>query len=220
MLSGSAYSASITFTGIQNLTAGGGPDYFLFDDGASIDGNITGSNGDTLDYTPYTTSVVVDLQTGSATGVGGSVSGIRNVTGASGAAGSGAYNLLIGNGRNTLNGGTGRRNLLVAGGSASTLNAGDGEDLLIGGFTMYDTDPALTSWLQIAAYWAGPDDYFHRVGHLTSGNGVPLLDATTVTGNGGGNTMNGNGALALIYTDGLDNIGNFDPNSQTVAITP
>jgi hypothetical protein len=89
---------------------------------------------------------------------------------------------------------------------------------------MYDTDPALTTWLQIAAYWSGADgntdDFFTRAGNLTTGNGVPLLDATTVTGNGGGNTMNGNGALALIYTDSQDTIGGFDPNSQTVAITP
>jgi hypothetical protein len=58
------------------------------------------------------------------------------------------------------------------------------------------------------------------VNNLLAGNGVPLLNATTVTGNGGGSTINGNGALALIYTDGQDTIGGFDPDSQTVAITP
>jgi hypothetical protein len=47
-----------------------------------------------------------------------------------------------------------------------------------------------------------------------------LLDATTVTGNNGGNTMNGNGALALIYSDGQDMITGFDPNSIVVPITP
>jgi hypothetical protein len=36
----------------------------------------------------------------------------------------------------------------------------------------------------------------------------------------GGNTMFGNGALALIYTDGNDTITGFDPNSRTVPITP
>ena len=56
--------------------------------------------------------------------------------------------------------------------------------------------------------------------NLTAGNGVPLLDATTVTGNGGGNAMNANGALALLYTDGLDAISGFDPGSQTVPIAP
>jgi hypothetical protein len=64
------------------------------------------------------------------------------------------------------------------------------------------------------------DDFFTRTANLTTGNGVPLLDASTVTGNGGSNTMNGNGALALVYTDGQDAIGGFDPNSQTVAIMP
>jgi hypothetical protein len=186
----------------------------------SLDG---GSGSNTLDYTGYSGSVVADLQTGVATGFS-SVANIENVTGASGGADQGFYNLLIGNGGNILTGGFGRRNILVAGGSGSTLNAGDGEDLLIGGFTMYDMDPALASWLQIAAYWSGADgntdDYFTRAGNLTTGNGVPLLDATTVTGNGGGNTMNGNGALALIYSDGADNITGFDPNSIVVPITP
>ena len=154
----------------------------------------------------------MDLQTGSATGVGGSVSGIATVDGGSaGPASSGVYNLLIGAGGDTLTGGTGRRNILVAGASASTLNAGDGEDLLIAGSTAYDTEAGLTTWQQIAAYWAGSDDYATRVANLLSGNGVPLLDATMVTGNGGGNTLTGNGALALLYTDGLDTITGFDP---------
>jgi hypothetical protein len=222
-LSAPAYGSGVSFTRVQNLTSGGGGDTFQFADGASIAGNLSGGGSDTLDYSLYTTSVTVDLQLSpaSATGVGGAVSGITRVIGGSGAPGSpGLYNLLIGNGGATLQGGTGRRNILVAGGAASTLIAGDGEDLLIGGSTAYDTDPALTSWQQIAAYWAGTDDYGTRVGNLTTGNGVPLLDPTTVTGNGGGNTLTGNGALALLYTDGADNITGFDPSSQQVAITP
>jgi len=185
----------------------------------SLDG---GSGTNTLDYTGFTGSVVVDLQTGVATGFS-SIANIENVTGAGGGGDQGFYNLLIGNGGNVLTGGFGRRNILVAGGSASTLNAGDGEDLLIGGTTMYDNDPndpGLLNWQQIAAYWAGTDDFFTRVANLTTGNGVPLLDATTVTGNGGGNTLNGNGNLALIYTDGMDNISGFDPNSPIIPITP
>ena len=221
ILGGSAYPNPVRFSNVSSLGAGTGGDYFLFDDSASLSGWLIGRGAATLDYTPYTSSVIVDLQTGAATGVGGTVSGIANVIGASGTpASSGVYNLLIGNGGNTLTGGTGRRNILVAGGSASTLNAGDGEDLLIGGTTNYDTEAGLISWLQIANYWAGTDDYFHRVGNLTTGSGVPLLDASTVTANGGGNTMNGNGALALIYSDGMDNIIGFDPNSIIVPINP
>jgi hypothetical protein len=217
--------ATTTFSGVQNLyAAGSGSATFAFADGAGVDGNIQGSGGtNTLDYRAYSTSVIVDLQTGFATGVGGSVSGITVVFGGTGNGALGAYNLLIGGpaGGNTLNGGLGRRNLLVAGGGASQLNAGDQEDLLIGGFTnTYDTEAGLVSWMQIAAYWAGTDDYATRVSNLTSGSGVPLLDATTVTGNGGGNTLVGNGALALIFTDGLDGISGLDPASQQVAIAP
>jgi hypothetical protein len=204
-----------------NLVGGVGGDTFQFADGASITGTITGGGSATLDYSAYSTSVVVDLQTGSATGVGGSVSGISSVLGGSATpAGASVYNLLIGNGGNTLTGGTGRRNILVAGGSASTLVAGDNEDLLIAGSTTYDTETGLGNWQQIAAYWAGSDDYATRVANLSSGTGVPLLDATVVTGNGGGNVLNGQGALALIFTDTSDTISGFDPNSMRIGITP
>jgi hypothetical protein len=219
-LSGAAYPLPVGFHQVGNLTAGSGGDTFQFADGATLSGRLTGGGSDTLDYSAYSTSVLVDLQTGLATGVAGGVTGIQNVRGGNGGA-AGTYNLLIGNGNNTLTGGTGRRNILVAGGSASTLIGGDQEDLLIAGSTSYDTEAGLVSWQQIAAYWAGTDDFGTRVSNLTSANGVPLLDATTVTGNNGGNTLYGTGELAWIFTDGADNIiGPFDPASQFVPITP
>jgi hypothetical protein len=219
---GNTFNIHTTAAGAAvSLVGGAGADTFHFADGASLAGNINGGGAGTLDYSAYTTSVVVNLQTGLATGVGGSVNSIVNVMGGSGTpAASGTYNLLIGNGGNTLAGGTGRRNILVAGGSASTLTSGDGEDLLIAGFTSYDTDPTLATWRLIAAYWAGSDDYLTRASNLSTGTGVPLLDATIVTGNGGGNTLNGIGALALIFTDGMDTLGNFDPSSREVTIAP
>jgi hypothetical protein len=222
-LTGAAYPSPVSFGRVGSLTAGSGGDTFRFADGATLSGTLTGGGFDTLDYSAYSSSVIVDLQTGFATGVGGSISGIGTVYGGTGNGGLGAYNLLIGatTGGNTLNGGFGRRNILVAGGGPSTLNAGDQEDLLIGGTTAYDTEAGLVSWQQIAAYWAGTDDYATRVTNLTTaGSGVPLLDATTVTGNGGGNALYGNGALALLYSDGLDSISGFDPASQTVTIAP
>jgi hypothetical protein len=215
--------ATVTFSSVQNLAGGAGADTFVFADGAGVDGAIDGGGGtNTLDYSAYSSSVLVDLQTGSATGVGGGIlnNSIQNVTGGTGGGDAGMFNLLIGNGGNVLTGGFGRRNILVAGGAASTLNAGDQEDLLIAGSTVYDGDPALAAWSQIAAEWASSDDYATRVLKLGTGNGVPLLDATTVFGNGGGNTLNGTGALAWIFSDGLDTINNFDSNSPTVPINP
>jgi hypothetical protein len=217
-LSSASIVGLVSFASVQKLTGGAASNSFVFSDGAHISGNLDGGGGGSLDYSAYSSSVIVDLQTATATGVGGSIANIQHVTGGSGG-GAGIYNILVGDGGNTLAGGTGRRNLLIAGLSASTLLAGDDEDILIGGTTAYDMDVA--SLMAIMVYWSGTsDDYATRVANLMSGNGVPPLDATTVTGNNGGNIMTGTGALALIYTDGLDSIGGFDPDSQLVTIVP
>jgi hypothetical protein len=187
---------------------------------------VAGGTDNTLDYSGYSSnsSVVVDLKTGFATGLGGGVSGIQSVIGGSGGP-AGTYNLLIGNGGNMLIGHTGRRNILVAGATASTLDVlgSNEEDLLIAGTTQYDTEAGLASWLQIAAYWAGTDPFATRVSKLEAGTGVPKLAAATVKGNGGGNTFLAMGQLVLLYSDGKDVLPFpffFDPSSKTVTIVP
>jgi Ca2+-binding RTX toxin-like protein len=107
--------------------------------------------------------------------------------------------IVVGSGDNVLVGGAGR-DLLIAGATYSVLDGGDGEDLLIGGTTAHDADDAALA--AIRDYWAGEDDHATRVANLTTGNGVPLLDATTVTSHGG---------TALTGGDGLDLFfANFD----------
>ncbi len=60
------------FTSIANLTGGTGNDTFVFKDGVSIAGIINGGSGfDTLDYTAYTTPIVVNLPANQATGTNG-----------------------------------------------------------------------------------------------------------------------------------------------------
>jgi hypothetical protein len=218
-------TGGFSFSAFQNLAGGAGNNTFAIGPqaGAGVSGTVTGGSGgfNNLDYSLFTGDVVVDLQTGFATAIGGGLFGtFGNVHGAN-SGGLGLYNLLIGNGGNAvLTGGTGRRNILVAGGTPATLNAGTQEDLLIGGSTTYDIEPGLTSWQQIAAYWAGSDPFTTRVNNLENGVGVPLLDATIVTGNGGGNTINGLGSLALIYTDLLDTIAGFNAGYRTYPIAP
>jgi hypothetical protein len=102
---------------------------------------------------------------------------------------------------------------------AGMLAAG-GEDLLIGGGTSYDGDAASANSQQIGASRVVGDADPPRAPNLASGAGVRLLDATVVTGNGSGNVLAGRGGLGLLFTDGLDTISGFDPNSQQVAITP
>jgi hypothetical protein len=207
-LSSPRIAGPVTFSGVSNLHGGDGGNSFVFADQAGLTGAIDGGGGtNTLDYTAYSTSVLVDLQTGSATGVFGGVSNIQNVTGGSTGGGPGIYNILVGNGGNVLTGGTGRRNLLIAGGTASTLSGGNDDDILIGGTTAYDTEPGLVSLQAIMDYWSNTaDDYGTRVANLLSASGVPLLDSTMVFNNGGGNTLTGNqggpSELNLFY--GLD----------------
>jgi hypothetical protein len=177
-----------------------------------------GSGTNTLDYTPYAGNVLVNLNPSihAATGFS-SISNIQNVTGASGGP-AGSYNILVGNGGNVLTGGNGRRNLLIAGNNGvtgSTLIGGDGEDILIGGTTLYDTEPGMVSLQAIMAYWAGTDDYDTRVANLTSGAGVPLLDASTVTGNQLGNTLTGNAGRDLFFGDLALDTYDWDPATET-----
>jgi hypothetical protein len=212
---GSINGGAVTFTGFQNLAGGGVADTFILSDGAGISGNLNGGAAGSLDYSFYSSSVIVDLRTATATGVGGGIANIQNVTGGNGG-GAGVFNILVGNGGNILTGGNGRRNLLIAGLSASTLLGGEDDDILIGGTTAYDMD--LASLIAIMNYWSGTaDDYATRVGNLLAGNGVPLLDATTVTSNGGGNTLNGLPGLNLYYGTIAD-ITDFDPSSGAVFV--
>ena len=210
----------VTFTGAFDLRGGFRADTFIFADGASIDGSINGENGgDTLDYSAYSSTVIVDLQTGFATGVGGGVATIQNVIGGTGG-GAGIYNILVGKGGNVLTGGDGRRNLLIAGASASTLIGGNDDDILIGGTTAYDTEAGLVSLQAIMDYWSGtPDDYATRVANLLSGNSVPLLDASMVVNNGGGNTLLGNGGMDLYYgLDPIEETTDYNPNTGQVFV--
>jgi hypothetical protein len=216
-LSSSLIASTVTFSGASNLTGGNGEDAFYFADGGGVDGTIDGGGGtNTLNYSSYSSTVLVDLPTGSATGVGTGIANIQNVTGGSGG-GAGVYNILVGNGGNVLTGGDGRRNLLIAGASASTLIGGNDDDILIGGTTAYDTEAGLASLQAIMNYWSSTaDNYATRLGNLLSGSGVPLLDGTKVTNNGGGNTMighhGGTGEMNLFY--------GLDPTMETTDYNP
>jgi hypothetical protein len=210
------------FDFIQNVTTGSGNDRFVFRDGASLSGTVDGGGGsDTLDYSSgWSGNTLVNLQTGTASGIG-HVSNVQNVLGASGG-GAGFYNILVGNGGNLLQGGFGRRNLLTAGGAASTLIGGDDDDILIGGTTAYDAEADMHSLIAIMNYWANTgyfDPYATRVNNLLYGVGVPVLDAAHATSNGGGNLMQGNGGgageLNLFYGDLALDSYDWDPATET-----
>jgi hypothetical protein len=123
------------------LGEAGNTTYHLQDFLAGVPLTLNAGGGtNTLDYSAATGNVYVNLQTGVATDLAG-FRNIQNVVGASGGP-AGSYNILVGDGGNVLTGGTGRRNLLIAGPTASTLIGGDSGDILVAGTTDYDTDAA------------------------------------------------------------------------------
>ena len=89
----------IAFSGIQSLTGGSGNDAFVFSPGAFVANAIAGGAGtNSLDFSACGNDIVANLQTGSATAVGG---GFTNITSLIGGTGS---NILTGtNSTNTWN---------------------------------------------------------------------------------------------------------------------
>jgi uncharacterized protein (TIGR03118 family) len=94
--------------------------------------------------------------------------------------GGGGTNILIGGpGNDVLIGGS-NRDILIGGDGMDRLVGWGGDDILIGGSTAYDGNTAALP--QILAVWTGTGSYATRVDAIRNGtNGVPKLDATTVT---------------------------------------
>jgi hypothetical protein len=119
------------FSHVQNLLGGLNTDTFSFADGAGVDGWVNGNAGvNTLDYTAYTTPVLVNLSQfgtwGNAMNAPRGAMFIQIVIGSRT-----ADNYLTGNSQgNILIGGAGN-NTLVAGGGNSILIGGSGSDHLV-----------------------------------------------------------------------------------------
>jgi len=97
--------------------------------------------------------------------------------------GSGGNNILIGATGNDLLIGGASRDILIGGDGLDRLVGGGNDDILIGSRTAFDQDQA--SLLQIIGVWTGTGSYASRVSAIRAGtNGVPKLDATTVTDDG------------------------------------
>jgi hypothetical protein len=215
-------ASSITFQHFDNLVGSSGANTFAFSASGGLDGSIVGGGGtNTLDFSFFVGNIIVDLPLGLASQVFGSIANIQNVVGSIG------NDILVGNGGNTLTGGTGR-NFLIAGSTPSTLIGQAGEDILVGGTTAYDTNlPALGA---IMSEWTRTDLFYSdRVNHLLNGggkNGSTVLNTSTFSTNGGHNTLNGGPGLDLFYgfrtletTDYNPGIGEIFINDATFGHT-
>jgi hypothetical protein len=184
----------LQFVGIQNLVGGTGVDTFRFTAAASQVANINGGGapagqGDWLDYTTYPLAVAVNLATGKATGVTGTVHNIQDVFGGNHGAtliGDAQGNILIGgSGTNTIVGGSGS-SLLIGGSGHGTIKGGTKTDILIAGTTTYNatTTVGQNSLMAILAELQSADTFAQKVSDIINGNN-----------SGGGSDLNGSNKL-------------------------
>jgi Ca2+-binding RTX toxin-like protein len=217
---------TVTFSKVRDLFGGSVADLFKLSPGKSLSGFIVGGSGiETLDYSTWKVGVTVDLGTDTATNIGAIV-GIENINGGKGndsltgdalnniIRGGGGNDTIVGGGGNDiLIGGQGAANLSAAGSGrsiliggkstvAQTLTGSAQDDILIGGYTSYDSyslahDQALMALL---AEWTSADSEATRESKITSGVGPGAKDKfkllATVFSDGATDTINGNGAEA------------------------
>jgi hypothetical protein len=193
---------TLVFSGVKNLQGGTANDTYQFSPAGSITGNLGDLGGSNwLDYSHWTTAVVVNLFTHTATGIGNSVTSVQNVIGGGGndSITGGAAGILAGGaGNDTISAGQGRSILIGGSGNDSLTSAGTG-DILIAG-TSYDPASASESaLLAILAEWQRTDEtYATRIANIKSGGGVTpgntLVFGSSVKDDGGSNTLTGNPA--------------------------
>jgi hypothetical protein len=187
-------ASGFAFSGIENLVGGSGVDIFRFTGSGSISGSVDGGGapvqqGNWLDYSALSTAVTVNLQTNSATGVGGGAGGmianIQDVLGSNGGCtltGNSQGNILVGGtGNDTIQGGSGA-SLLIGGKGADWITGSSGGDILIGDSTTFDAN--ISALASILAEWQSSNSYSTRVSDLKNGGGLngsnTLIFGTTV----------------------------------------
>ncbi len=203
--------SGLTFAGFETLVGGTGDDTFQMVPGASL-GRIDGGGGtrDLLDYSAYGTSVIVNLGTNVATGVGSviNVDGVRGGSGHDSLVGSGNGDILDGgDGNDTLDGQAGD----------DTLSGGWGNDSLSGGIgtsdvveEVRDMDLVLTG--ATLAFGGVVEDTLAGIekARLSGGVSANTINASkftgsvTLLGGDGNDTLTGSGS-----NDSLDG-GNGD----------
>jgi hypothetical protein len=224
---------SVSFTKVANLVGGSDVDVFKFASAGSLSGSLDGGGapaykGDWLDYSGLSVAVTVNLQTGSATKIGGGADGrvtnIQNVHGGNGGnllTGNAQGNILIGGtGNDTLVGGTGP-SILIGGKGADNITGGSGNDILIGDYTAYDAMSTANenALMSILAEWQSSDSYETRFQDINTGTGgglngtAKLKYGTTVKNDSAADSITATDVVAGLdwfFSSAGDTINNFE----------
>ncbi|WP_411876450.1 hypothetical protein [Vulcanococcus limneticus] len=176
---------SVTVQNVESLVLGDGNDKVRMGQQAKLDGVLVGGAGkDLIDYSSFTTPVMVDLDAGTATGVLGGIAGIEGVLG-----GKGNDKISFSASAQVVDGGAGN-DLLVLNWNPWTTTAtqgvkilgGAGRDLFV--FAGLDTSVPPPSWNGSSGL-----PTFADLKLVNSASGIGLTDriakSTTVVGAGG-----------------------------------
>jgi len=176
--------AGVSFTYIETLSGGFGDDAFVFS-GGSIVGLVDGGAGaDTLNYADYTTGIIIDLSSSTATALGG-FADFENVIGGSGSDTIlgpdadatwtiGGPNAVIIEGIyfaeiENLFGGSGDDAFVFSGGSVVSLDGGAGSDTM--DYAVYNTGITVDLAAGSATAVAG----FENIEYIIGGSAVDTL---------------------------------------------
>ncbi len=203
---GSVADGQVRFSQVQNLQGGAGRDVFRFANLGRVDGAVTGSPGDYLDYSQVLSAVSVNLQTDSGNRVGKGIKGVTNVIGSAVGGdrltGDPLGGLLLTHGyNNILRAGAGA-SVLVGGRGPNTLTGGIGDDLLIAGSLSFEKDFGALD--RLVAAWQDAAKPPEQRAALTA-NKTVLLGAAAIIGPRGGrgvvgSTLTGNAGRDWFWT--------------------
>jgi hypothetical protein len=157
------------------VTAGSGGDVFFMSDTAQPALTLNGGAGtDRIDYSRFTSSVLVNMALGYATKVGalGALTNVENATGGKG------DDLLVGDDNDNVLRGLAGRDALIGGKGADQLYGGEDQDLMIASDTAFDKNGG---WLEtIRSTWASKGKIEDRMNQLKVGVGGVQLNDTTL----------------------------------------
>jgi ELWxxDGT repeat protein len=220
---GNVYNIVDTATG--SINGGSGPNVYNVSNSGSLSGALSGgtdASKNLLSYSKYTTGVVVDLLTGSATAIDGGansgISGIENVTGSMNGG-----DILIGDGNaNTLTSVKGHNILIGEGGGDTIISASKTFDIMIAGKTNYDGTIAdlqtiLTTWKLTTT-----SNYSSQISTIESNSFAEPLNSTTAADSASpdvADTLKGNSQASTDWLfDDTNDVATGDTGDTVVTI--
>ncbi|MBN1818737.1 MAG: hypothetical protein JW828_15350, partial [Sedimentisphaerales bacterium] len=204
----STLSISLGFRDIENLAGGSNADAFKVGQSGSLTGVLDGGTGmDRLDYSAWTSGVIVNLSMGIAPSTF-RITGIENVTGSSRddiligddnanqLIGGGGNDILVGEaGDDILTGGIGNDTYLLTPGDTDTITelAGQGTDTL--DYSAYLADSPVT--VDLTGDTATGTNGVANIESVVGGSGDDILtgdaNANSLTGGAGNDVLSGGG---------------------------